>query len=122
MIPSSAIRDGIGEAMACGGLDCFSATFAGSNPDTVVHGKHEDFPVANFAIFSTATAFQDRVDRGLDKFFIHADLQLHLAKQADTVIATTHGTGLAALTPEALAIHHGESVHLHASQRFLDGI
>lgn len=103
-------------------LDGFSAAFSRANADAIVHRKNEDFAIANFAVFTAAAAFQNGIDGGLHEFFVHADLQLHFAKQADAVVAASHGSGLASLSAKPLAIHDRQAVHLHAGQCLFDGI
>ena len=102
-------------------LDRFGATFAGTNTDAIVHRQDKDFSIANLTLFAATAAFNDRVDRGLDEFVVHGDLQLDLAEQVDGDLVATISVTLALLSSKSLAVHDGEAKDLDLRQSLLDG-
>ena len=102
-------------------LDRFGATFAGTNTDAIVHRQDKDFSIANLTLFAATAAFDDRVDRGLDEFVVHGDLQLDLAEQVDGDLVATISVTLALLSSKSLAVHDGEAKDLDLRQSLLDG-
>lgn len=92
------------------GLDSLTAAFTSTNANAIVHGKHEDFSITDFALITAPTALENGVDGWLNEFLVHPDLQLDLSQQIHAIIATTYSAGLPALPAKALAINHRQTV------------
>lgn len=103
-------------------LNGVAAAFAGTDADAIIHGQDEDFAIAELALFATASASEDGVNRGLHELFVDADLQLDLSQQIDPVVTPSHTARLSALTAEPLAIHHRQPMDFDSSQGLFDGV
>src|SRR5262249_39265340 len=80
-------------ALACS--DRLRTALAGANPNAVVQREDEDLAVADLAVGSAASCFEDGVYCGFDEILIHRDLELDLSQQVDGDLVSTINLGIA---------------------------
>ncbi len=64
-------------------LDRRRPAFTSADADALVHRQHKNLPVSDFSLGARAASLENGVDRRLDEFVIHGNLQLHLPQQVD---------------------------------------
>ena len=59
-------------------LDRCRPTLSGTDADALIHGENKNLAVSNFSLGARTASLENGVNRRLDEFVIHGNLQLHL--------------------------------------------
>lgn len=90
-------------------LNSFWSAFTGANADAIVHGKDENFAIADLAFFTGFGGGDDRINRWFDEVVVNSDLQLDFAEQVYGDFVAAIRADLPFLPTEALAIENRQS-------------
>ncbi len=64
-------------------LDRCRPTLTSADADALIHREDKDLPVSDFSLGARTASLENGVDRRLDEFVIHGNLQLHLSQEVD---------------------------------------
>ncbi len=87
--------------------------------DGFVHGKHEDFTVADCALIARAAQLLEATDRAFHEIVIDGDFQFDFSQEIRGIFVAAIGFGLATLAGETGRIANGQARDTNPSQRLL---
>ena len=108
-IPSSNLQKGK--------LNCFFASFSGSNTSDIINGADENLPVSNFTGFGSV---DDGIDSGGNLTVRQNNFDLDLREKIDGIFAAAIDFRVALLAAETFHFTHGHSFNSNTSESFFD--